>query len=88
MEQKNACRLSLVMSSSHRLPTLLKSNKGAAVREKREELEEDKPQVGSNSSWSLPNLALSCHWLWVVFILSIINIIDMKSLTSTCFVMI
>lgn len=55
------------------------------MREKREELEEDKPQVGSNSSWSHPNLSFSYNGLWVVFILSVINIIDIKSLTPTCF---
>lgn len=55
MEQKNACRLTLLMSSSHSL-LMLKSNKVAAVMEKREGLEEDRPQVGSNSSWTLPNL--------------------------------
>lgn len=55
MEQKNACHLTLLMSSSHSLLTL-KSNKVAVVREKREGLEEDKFQVESNSSWSLPNL--------------------------------
>lgn len=55
MEQKNGCHLTLLMSSSHSL-LMLKSNREAAVREKREGLEEDKPQVGSNSSWTLPNL--------------------------------
>lgn len=69
MEQKNACHLSLLMSSSHSL-LMLKSSKGAAARERREELEEDKPQVGSNSSLCHPNLTFICNGLGVVSILS------------------
>ncbi len=63
MEQKSACHLSHVLNSAHRQLTL-ENSKAAAVRERREGLEEDEEQVGACFFINFFNLCESdfhCH---------------------------